>query len=235
MCSVLHDENDEEKEQIRARKRYDQEKGHLPLSKCPEDDKNLTHFDSDEKKVQKGGSGSAENINLRAAMLHVLGDMVQSVGVVIAAFIIKFKVRGAALRVFFYRLLFFLLIPSLTLSHNTHTNTHTNTHKHTYKHTQTNTHKHTHTHTHTHTHAHTHKSQPDWKLADPACTFLFSVLVLFSTVNILRDAILVLMEGEFEVHAPALLATMLNLLYLVRMYIGQEQHRNFDYKCSLSQ
>ena len=38
--------------------------------------------------------------------------------------------------------------------------------------------------------------QPDWKVADPICTFLFSILVLFSTINILKDALLVLMEGE---------------------------------------
>eukprot|EP00731_Ephydatia_muelleri_P013394 Em0007g704a len=120
MCSVLHDENDEEKEQSRARKRYDVQKSQLApqhrssISKCPDDEKKLSDLDNGEKQLQRGGAGSAENINLRAAMLHVLGDMVQS---------------------------------------------------------------------------------PEWKLADPACTFLFSVLVLFSTINILRDAILVLMEG----------------------------------------
>ena len=32
------------------------------------------------------------NINVRAAFIHVLGDMVQSIGVVVAAFIIYFKV-----------------------------------------------------------------------------------------------------------------------------------------------
>ncbi|VEL15136.1 unnamed protein product [Protopolystoma xenopodis] len=33
------------------------------------------------------------------------------------------------------------------------------------------------------------------KIADPICTFLFSVLVLLTTINILRDAMNVLMEG----------------------------------------
>lgn len=33
-----------------------------------------------------------QNINVRAAFIHVLGDIVQSVGVLIAAYIIKFKV-----------------------------------------------------------------------------------------------------------------------------------------------
>ena len=37
--------------------------------------------------------------------------------------------------------------------------------------------------------------QPDWKLADPVCTFLFSIVVLITTLNILRDTIHVLMEG----------------------------------------
>ena len=33
-----------------------------------------------------------ENINLRAALIHCLGDIVQSIGVIIAAYIIRFKV-----------------------------------------------------------------------------------------------------------------------------------------------
>lgn len=100
MCSVLHNENDDEKEQSKARKRHDAEKGQLSqqrgssISKHPEDETKLPLPDSgiDDKQWQTNGAGSGENINLRAAMLHVLGDMVQSVGVVLAAFIIKFKV-----------------------------------------------------------------------------------------------------------------------------------------------
>ena len=38
--------------------------------------------------------------------------------------------------------------------------------------------------------------QPEYKLADPICTFLFSVLVLATTITILKDTIKVLMEGE---------------------------------------
>ena len=68
-----------------------------------------------------------ENINVRAAFIHVIGDFVQSLGVFIAALIIFFK--------------------------------------------------------------------PDWVIVDPICTFLFSVLVLFTTIAILRDALTVLMEG----------------------------------------
>ena len=43
-------------------------------------------------------------------------------------------------------------------------------------------------------------SQPDWKLADPICTFLFCVLVIFSTINVLKDALRVLMEGVYTIH-----------------------------------
>ncbi|XP_074656004.1 proton-coupled zinc antiporter SLC30A2-like isoform X2 [Tubulanus polymorphus] len=71
--------------------------------------------------------GHKQNINVRAAFIHVIGDFVQSIGVLVAAIIIYFR--------------------------------------------------------------------PDWKIADPICTFLFSVLVLFTTINILRDTLLVLMEG----------------------------------------
>lgn len=33
------------------------------------------------------------NINVRAAFIHVIGDLFQSIGVVIAAYIIRFKVQ----------------------------------------------------------------------------------------------------------------------------------------------
>ena len=37
--------------------------------------------------------------------------------------------------------------------------------------------------------------QPDWKIVDPICTFLFCILVLISTLNVMKDALRVLMEG----------------------------------------
>jgi zinc transporter 2 len=37
--------------------------------------------------------------------------------------------------------------------------------------------------------------QPKWTIADPICTFIFCVLVLISTLNVLKDALRVLMEG----------------------------------------
>ncbi|KAK7502864.1 hypothetical protein BaRGS_00005813, partial [Batillaria attramentaria] len=36
---------------------------------------------------------------------------------------------------------------------------------------------------------------PEWKIADPICTFLFSIFVLITTVGIMRDILVVLMEG----------------------------------------
>lgn len=63
------------------------------------------------------------NINVHAAFIHVLGDILQSVGVFIAALVIYFR--------------------------------------------------------------------PEWKIADPICTFIFSVLVMFTTFTIIRDALLV--------------------------------------------
>ncbi|KAH7730562.1 cation diffusion facilitator family transporter containing protein [Aphelenchoides avenae] len=67
-----------------------------------------------------------DNLNIRAAFVHVIGDLVQSIGVLIAAIIIKF----------------------------TH-----------------------------------------FQLADPICTFLFSLLVLITTCTVLRDTMHVLMEA----------------------------------------
>lgn len=37
---------------------------------------------------------------------------------------------------------------------------------------------------------------PEYKIADPICTFLFSIIVLFTTITIIRDALHVLMEGS---------------------------------------
>ncbi|XP_053673752.1 proton-coupled zinc antiporter SLC30A2-like [Anopheles nili] len=74
-----------------------------------------------------GGHHEEENINVRAAFIHVLSDFVQSLGVFIAALVIYFK--------------------------------------------------------------------PDWNIIDPICTFVFSLLVLGTTIAIMRDAIVVLMEG----------------------------------------
>ncbi|XP_023158526.1 zinc transporter 2 isoform X2 [Ceratitis capitata] len=76
-----------------------------------------------------GGAAAreAENLNVRAAFIHVIGDMIQSAGVFVAALIIFFR--------------------------------------------------------------------PDWAIVDPICTFIFSIIVLFTTFAIMKDALLVLMEG----------------------------------------
>ncbi|XP_075406698.1 proton-coupled zinc antiporter SLC30A8 [Tenrec ecaudatus] len=67
------------------------------------------------------------NASVRAAFVHALGDLLQSISVLISALIIYYK--------------------------------------------------------------------PDYKIADPICTFLFSILVLASTITILKDLFIVLMEG----------------------------------------
>ncbi|XP_032058081.1 zinc transporter 2 [Aythya fuligula] len=74
-----------------------------------------------------GAPGEQPNASVRAAFVHVVGDLLQSVGVLVASYIIFFK--------------------------------------------------------------------PEYKYVDPICTFLFSALVLGTTLTILRDVLLVLMEG----------------------------------------
>ncbi|KAL8426875.1 hypothetical protein Efla_002483 [Eimeria flavescens] len=68
-----------------------------------------------------------ESMNLRAAYIHALGDLLQNIGVMIASAIIWFK--------------------------------------------------------------------PEYSVADPICTLLFSVFVLLTTLSIIREAVNVLMEG----------------------------------------
>nr|XP_057932668.1 zinc transporter 2 [Doryrhamphus excisus] len=72
--------------------------------------------------------GAHGNTSVRAAFIHVVGDLLQSVGVMVAAIIIYFR--------------------------------------------------------------------PEYKVADPICTFLFSVFVLCTTITILRDVFRILMEGS---------------------------------------
>ncbi|XP_075070532.1 proton-coupled zinc antiporter SLC30A8 [Mixophyes fleayi] len=67
------------------------------------------------------------NASIRAAFIHVIGDLFQSVSVLISALVIYFK--------------------------------------------------------------------PEYKIADPICTFIFSIFVLATTITILRDIFIVLMEG----------------------------------------
>ncbi|KAI5129315.1 Zinc Transporter 4 [Manis pentadactyla] len=68
-----------------------------------------------------------DSLAVRAAFVHALGDLVQSIGVLIAAYIIRFK--------------------------------------------------------------------PEYKIADPICTYVFSLLVAFTTFRIIWDTIVIILEG----------------------------------------
>ncbi|XP_019359369.1 PREDICTED: zinc transporter 4, partial [Gavialis gangeticus] len=74
-----------------------------------------------------GNSQGHSSLAVRAAFVHALGDLVQSIGVLIAAYIIRFK--------------------------------------------------------------------PEYKIADPICTYIFSVLVIFTTVRIICDTGVIILEG----------------------------------------
>ncbi|VVC34444.1 Cation efflux protein,Cation efflux protein, cytoplasmic domain [Cinara cedri] len=97
------------------------------------------------------GSNSANCINVRVAYIHVLGDIIQSVGVLVAAVVVYVK--------------------------------------------------------------------PEWKIVDPLCTFLFSALVLVTTLNILRDTMIVLMEGMPKgVDFVDVLETIMGIAGVVRVH-----------------
>ena len=90
------------------------------------------HHHSDEEEVglheDDGHSHKNTNVNLRASFIHVLGDALQNIGVLIAGGII------------------FLF--------------------------------------------------PNFSIADPICTYIFSIIVGLTTIRILKDCIFVLMEGS---------------------------------------
>ncbi|CAF92800.1 unnamed protein product, partial [Tetraodon nigroviridis] len=83
--------------------------------------------DPEQNRDNKGHRTQQANASVRAAFVHVVGDLLQSISVLISAIIIFVK--------------------------------------------------------------------PEYKIADPICTFLFSIFVLFTTVTIIRDIVIVLMEG----------------------------------------
>jgi zinc transporter 2 len=78
------------------------------------------------------GHKEEENINIRAAVVHVIGDMIQSIGVIIAALIIHFFGD----------------------------------------------------------------SNKEVLIVDPICTYLFSILVIFTTIPVFKDCVRVLMESN---------------------------------------
>ncbi|XP_043916168.1 zinc transporter 2-like [Protopterus annectens] len=86
-----------------------------------------SHGQKEKSSCHGSNHSHVQNPSVRAAFIHVMGDLLQSLGVLVAAIVIFLK--------------------------------------------------------------------PDYKIADPVCTFVFSVLVLGTTITILKDVLRVLMEG----------------------------------------
>ena len=103
------------------------------LHKCDHDhDHEHEHEHSSDEEIRLHTEDEHEekntNVNLRASFIHILGDAIQNIGVLIAGIIIYFF--------------------------------------------------------------------PKYSIADPICTYVFSIIVGFTTINILKDCIFVLMEGS---------------------------------------
>ncbi|XP_038002797.1 zinc transporter 4 [Motacilla alba alba] len=96
---------------------------HVPQPSSPSAAQGSSHGHSSHGHSSHGHSSLA----VRAAFVHALGDLVQSIGVLVAAYIIRFK--------------------------------------------------------------------PEYKIADPICTYVFSILVVFTTVRILCDTGVIILEG----------------------------------------
>jgi Co/Zn/Cd efflux system component len=99
-----------------------------------------SHGHSHEHGHGHGHSHEASSINLRSAVLHVIGDILQSIGVAIAGALIWYN-----------------------------------------------------------------QDDPRWYLADPICTFIFSIVVLLTTKSIIKDIVHVLMERTpTNINIPAM-------------------------------
>lgn len=44
--------------------------------------------------------------------------------------------------------------------------------------------------------------QPEYKIADPICTYVFSLLVAFTTFRIIWDTIVIILEGKISLSYP---------------------------------
>jgi zinc transporter 2 len=111
---------------------HDHEHGHDHEHEHEHEHKTGKHYDSDDEEIglheEHENEHKNTNVNLRASFIHVLGDALQNVGVLIAGII-----------VFFFKNL---------------------------------------------------------SIADPICTYIFSIIVGLTTIRILKDCIFVLMEGS---------------------------------------
>lgn len=93
---------------------------------CHQKEHTHAHTHGDEEKQE----GPGRNINIDAAYLHVLGDLLMSVGVIIASIFIFIN--------------------------------------------------------------------EDWVIADPICTYLFSIIVCFTVIPVVKNCLNVLFEGSPE-------------------------------------
>ena len=75
-----------------------------------------------------------DNINIQAAHIHIISDIILSIGVIVSALII-----------------YFCTVPDEGWTY--------------------------------------------WQLADPFCTYLFSVMAIYSTIGIIKDSTLILLDG----------------------------------------
>lgn len=55
----------------------------------------------DRKRKRRARKADNRNINVRAAFIHTIGDLIQSLGVLLAAYIIKFRVSANVTKLFF--------------------------------------------------------------------------------------------------------------------------------------
>lgn len=99
---------------------------------------------------------ASKNINIQAAVIHVLGDFIQSIGVFISAIIIKNYVSSHFSPIHFRILPTFINYYELTYSIH---------------------------------------FQPNAKVADPLCTFVFSIIVMMTTRTIMKDSIGIILEA----------------------------------------
>ena len=90
MCMVLH-QHDHSHGHVHGHK-HGSNKANDSNAIPVNDEKQANNKQVTPVKIQNRKKDGHKNINVRAAFIHVIGDLIQSIGVVIAGYIIKFFV-----------------------------------------------------------------------------------------------------------------------------------------------
>lgn len=114
------------------------------------------HEELNESSTKINRKAFFNNINIQAAYIHIISDIILSIGVIISALIIYFATTPG--------------------------------------------------------------EWTPWQLADPFCTYLFSIMAIYSTIGIIKDSSLILLDGCDDPETHSQVVSELNKVPQIESY-----------------